>query len=62
MEIYITLQIFVEDELKLPIGLFLIAQKDCRCCRSCLQLMALFTAKFIKKMLFLRVNEEDNVS
>ena len=51
-----TLQIIIE-ELKLPILLFVITQKYCCCCCSCLQLMALFTAIFIKKrsLLFLKI-------
>ena len=50
------LQIFVEEELKLPILLFVITQKCYCCCYSYLQLMALFTVTFIKKkMQLLRV-------
>ena len=51
-----TLQIIIE-ELKLPILLFVITQKYCCCYWSCLQLMALFTAIFIKKcsLLFMKI-------
>ena len=51
-----TLQIIIE-QLKLPILLFVITQKYCCCCYSCLQLMALFTAIFIKKciLLFMKI-------
>ena len=46
------LQIFAEEELKLPVLLFVIIQISCWCCCSCLKLMALFTVTFIKKMQF----------
>ena len=46
------LQIFAEEELKLPVLLFVIIQISCWCCCSCLKLMALFTVTFIKKCSF----------
>ena len=49
------LQIFLEEELKLPILLLVITQKCYCCCYSYLELMALFTATFTKKMQLLGV-------